>query len=113
MSASRTKKPISKAAAAMNGIANMSAVLDECDAPLSEIPDEINRQQVRAMAALIEATGFPVEGTYDDSETRLQQRRVEKRKHDRAYADSPPETNEQQPQSQKQQQPAPKKSPSH
>lgn len=91
----------------MSKIANVSAVL-HVDNNADEIPDEMNRLQLRALATLIEAKGFPIEGTYNDSESRLQQRRVEKRKAERAFPDLPPDIEQQQQQQQKQQ-PATKK----
>lgn len=92
----------------MSKIANVSAVLDGDDNNNNnknddeEIPDEINRLQLRALATLIDAKGFPIEGTYEDSESRLQQRRVEKRKAGRAFPDSPPDGEQQQQQLQQQ-----------
>lgn len=107
MNAIKARKAALSAAAAMSRIANVSVVLHQeedddaaaaaaADALAEEIPDEINRQQLRAVAALIDAKGFPVEGAYEDSETRQQHRRAEKRKTQRAFADSPPDAAQQQ-----------------
>lgn len=107
MSSAKTRKAAVGAAAAISRVANVPAVLKDDDdvESLLEIPEETNRQQLRDLATLIDKSGFPIEGVYEDAATHLDHVRVAKRKLQRAFADSPPETQEQQ-----QQQPVTKKS---